>query len=796
MLHDLRYAIRTLFKTPGFAAVAVVTLALGIGANSAIFSVVNTVLFHALPYPEPERLVRVREKTKSFGYMSIAYPNFLDWSTQNKVFSSQCVVREESFTLTGTSEPERIKGVRVSNGLFATVGIHPSHGHGFLPEDDHKGAGRTVILSDGLWKRRFGGDPAAIGQAARLDGVSYSIIGVMPPEFRLPLIASDVLLPVGLDANTNRGDHSVDAAIARLKPGVSVAQAKSNLDAIARELARRYPGSNGGWELTTDGLQDSLAGEFRPAMLILFGAVGLVLLIACANVANLLLARSTARRREFAIRAALGAGRSRLARQSLVESLLLGLLGGCLGLLVASWGIDFLVSLKPADIPLAQAIRIDASVLRFTLAASIFTGLLFGLMPALESCRVALSETLKEGGRTSAGSWSRYGLRRTLVISEIALSLVLAVGAALLIKSFVNVAHVDPGFRAESVVTMRVSLPAATYSDNGKVTAFFTRLLENTGHISGMTAVGAVSNLPLANENWQTGFTVEGRPRAARAVDQEFTESALIAGDYFQAMGIPLRRGRFFNDGDKPGSPPVMIVDETMVKKYWPGEDPIGKRIFVMNDMRQVVGVVAHVKHYGLDRSARVESYFPFRQSPFEDLYIVVRTPVDPAAMSAAVRDQVHAMDKDLAVFNIRTMRTLVADSMATRRFSMMLLAVFAGLAVTLAAIGIYGVMAYTVAQRAHEMGIRMALGARAQDVRWLVVRQAMVLASIGAGAGLAVSLSATSVMSSLLFGVTATDPAVFAGVTTLMIGVALLASYMPARRATRVDPMVTLRCD
>jgi len=796
MLHDLRYAIRTLSKAPGFTAVAVVTLALGIGANSAIFSVVNTVLFHALPYPEADRLVRVQEKTKSFGYMSLAYPNFLDWSAQNKVSSSQCVVRAESFTLTGTGEPERIKGVKVSNGLFATVGVHPLHGREFLPEDDRKGAGPTAILSDGLWKRRFGGDPAVLGRAVRLDGVAYTIIGVMPPEFRLPLIASDVLVPAGLTADTNRSDHSLDAAIARLKPGVSVAQARSNLDAIARELARQYPGTNGGWELVTDGLQDSLASEFRPVMLILFGAVGLVLLVACANVANLLLARSTSRRREFAIRAALGGGRLRLARQSLVESLLLGLVGGCLGLLVASWGIDFLVSLKPADIPLAQAIRIDASVLGFTLAASIFTGLLFGLMPALDTWRVALSETLKEGGRTSAGSWSRHGLRRALVISEIALSLVLAVGAALLIKSFVKVAHVDPGFRAESVVTMRVSLPTATYPDEGKVTAFYTRLLETAGRTSGVTAVGAVSNLPLANENWQTGYSVEGRPRATRAIDQEFTESALIAGDYFRAMGISLRRGRFFNDGDKPGSQPVMIVDETMVKKYWPGEDPIGKRIFVMNGMREVVGVVGHVKHYGLDRSARVESYFPFRQSPFGDLYIVVRTPVDPAAMSAALRDQIHAMDKDLAVFNIRTMRTLVADSMSTRRFSMMLLAVFAGLAVTLAAIGIYGVMAYTVAQRSHEMGIRMALGARASDVRLLVVRQALVLAATGVGVGLVASLSTMSVMSSLLFGVTGTDPAVFGGVTILMAGVALLASYVPARRATRVDPMVTLRCE
>jgi putative ABC transport system permease protein len=737
--------------------------------------------------------VRVQEKTAGFGYMDISYPNFLDWAPQNKVFESQAVVRPESFTLMDAGEPERLKGVKVSSGLFATLGVYPARGRGFLSGDDHKGAAPTVILSDGLWKRRFGGDSSAIGRTIRLDGVGYTVVGVMPPGFKLPLIESDLMVPLGLDADMRRGNHYL-VAVARLKPGVTVAQAKTNLDAIAQAMVRQYPDSNSGWGLDVDGLQELLARELRPAMLILLGAVGVVLLIACANIANLLLARSTARRREFAIRAALGAGRARLARQSLAESLVLALAGGSLGLLVASWGVDALVSLKPEDIPLAETIRIDASVLGFTLVVSILTGLLFGLMPALESWRVRLSETLKEGGRDSAGSLARHGLRRALVISEIALSLVLAVGAALLIKSFVNVARVDPGFRPESVVTMQLALPQTLYSDDTKAVEFYSRLLEKCSRIAGAGAVGAAHNLPMTTQNSQTSFQVEGQPQPTLA-NWPYTESSIVAGTYFQAMGIPLRRGRFFSDADKAGSPPVMIIDETLAAKYFPGQDPVGKRIMVMGDKPpEVVGVVGHVKHYGLDQQARVESYFPFRQIPLRDMYLVLRTSSDPAAITAAVRNEVHAMDKDLAVDKVRTMRKLVADSMATRRFSMALLGVFAGLALTLAAIGIYGVMAYTVAQRSHEMGIRMALGAQSYDVLLLVVRQAMALAAIGVAGGLLGSFAVTRVMKSLLFGVDTTDPAVFAGISMLLISVSFFASYLPARRATRVDPMVALR--
>jgi putative ABC transport system permease protein len=793
MMNDLRYALRMLAKTPGFTAVAVLTLALGIGANSAIFSVVNTLLFHALPYPHAERLVRVQEKTAGFGYMDISYPNFLDWASRNDVFESQTVIRPDSFTLMGAGEPERIRGVKVSSGMLTTLGVNPARGRGFLPADDRKGAGPTVILSDGLWRRRFGGDSSAIGRTIRLDSVGYTVIGVMPPSFKLPLLESDLMVPLGLDADMRRGNHYL-VAVARLKSGVTVAHAKSNLDAIAQAMVRQYPDSNGGWGLDVDGLQELLARELRPAMLILLGAVGVVLLIACANIANLLLARSTARRREFAIRSALGASRARLARQSFTESLVLALAGGGLGLLVASWGIDALVSLKPEDIPLAETIRINASVLGFTLVVSILTGLLFGLTPAIESWRVRLSETLKEGGRTSAGSLSRHGLRRALVISEIALSLVLAVGAALLIKSFVNVARVNPGFRPESVVTMQLALPRTFYSDDTRAVEFFNRLLEQCSGIAGASAVGAAHNLPLTNENSQTSFLVEGQPKPTVA-NWPYTEYSIVAGNYFQAMGIPLRRGRLFADGDKVGSPPVMIVDETLAAKYWPGQDPIGKRITVLGDKPiEVVGVVGHVKHYGLDQQARVESYYPFRQIPMRDMYLVLRTSSDPAAMVAAVRREVQAMDKDLAVDKVRTMRKLVADSMATRQFSMALLSIFAGLALTMAAIGIYGVMAYTVAQRSHEMGIRMALGAQSHDVLVLVVRHAMTLAGIGVAAGLVGSFAVTRALKSLLFGVSTTDLSVFAGISMLLISVSFLASYLPARRATRVDPMVALR--
>ena len=794
MLNDIRYAVRMLAKTPGFTAVAVATLALGIGANSAIFSVVNTVLFHALPYPHAERLVRVQERTQSFGFMDISYPNFLDWAAQNKVFESQALVREGSFTLMGAGEPERLKGVKVSSGLFATLGVNPAQGRGFLPQDDQKGAGPTVILSDELWKRRFSGDAAAVGRTIRLDGIGYTIVGVMPAGFKLPILPSDLMVPVGLDADMNRGNHYL-VAIARLKRGVALEQARSNLNAIAHALEQQYPDTNSTWGLQADGLQELLAKELRPAMLVLLGAVGLVLLIACANIANLLLARATARRREFAIRSALGAGRWRLARQSLTESLVLALMGGGLGLLVASWGIDLLVSLKPDDIPLAQAIRIDASVLAFTLAVSILTGLLFGLTPALETWRVQLSETLKAGGRTSAGTLSRHGLRRALVVSEIALSLVLAIGAGLLIKSFIKVAHVDPGFRPESVVTMQLSLPEATYSDDVKTVNFYNRLLDNCSRIPGAGAVGAVQNLPMGNENSQTAFSVEDGAQPARRVDWPFTEYSMVAGNYFQAMGIPLRRGRFFSDTDKQGSPPVMIIDETLAAKYWPRKDPIGRRISVMGDKPlEVVGVVGHVKHYGLDQKARVETYYPFRQAPMHDMYLVLRTASDPAGMTAAVSNEVHAMDKDLAVDKVRTMRNVVAASMATRRFSMVLLGVFAGLALALAAIGIYGVMAYSVAQRSHEIGIRMALGAQREDVMKLVVSDSLLLCLTALLVGIPSALAATHLLSSLLYDTKTNDPVAFAAVSLLLTGVALAATYFPARRAMKVDPMVALR--
>ena len=794
MLNDLRYAVRALRKSPGFTAVAVATLALGIGANSAIFSVVNTVVFHALPYPHAERLVRVQEKTQSFGYMDISYPNFLDWAAQNTVFENQALVRPESFTLMGAGEPERIKGVKVSSGLFATLAMHPTRGRDFLPQDDRKGAGPTVILSDELWKRRFGGDAAAIGRTIRLDGTGYTIVGVMPAGFKLPLMPSDLMVPVGLDADMNRGNHYL-VAVARLKPGVTVEQVRSNLDVIARGLERQYPDTNSHWALQADGLQELLAKEFRPPMLILAGAVGLVLLIACANIANLLLTRATARRREFAIRSALGAGRWRLARQTLTESVVLALAGGGLGLLVASWGIDLLVLLKPDDIPLVQVIRIDASVLGFTLAISLLTGLLFGLTPALESWRVQLSETLKEGGRTSAGTLSRHGLRRALVVSEIALSLVLAIGAALLVRSFIRVAHVDPGFRPESVITMQLSLPEATYPDDVKTVSFYSRLLENYRRIPGAGVVGAVQNLPMAKENSQTPFSVEDQPKPERATDYPFTEYSMVAGNYFQAMGIPLRRGRFFTDSDKPGSPPVMIIDETLAAQYWPGQDPIGKHISVMgNKPLEVVGVVGHVKHYGLDQKARVETYYPFRQVPMHDMYIVLRTVSDPAAVIAAVRREVHAMDKDLAVDKVRTMGSLVNASMATRRFSMVLVGVFAGLAVLLAAIGIYGVMAYSVAQRSHEIGVRMALGAKRADVLKLVVGDSLLLCLAALLLGIPSALATARVLSSFLYDTKPNDPVVFTAVSLLLTGVALTATYIPARRAMKVDPLVALR--
>ena len=793
MLSDIRYLIRVLVKSPAFTLVAVLTLALGIGANTAIFSVVNSVLLHALPYPQAGRLVLVLENAKGFGEMATSYSNFLDWAAQNKVFESQAVVREDSFTLTGAGEPEHIRAIKGSVGIFSTMGVSPAIGRAFLPDEDRRGAGGVVILTDGLWKRRFGADPAVIGRSLRLDQKPYTVIGVMPSDFRMPMMACDLLIPVGLDADMGRWSHYL-TSVARLKPGVSMTQAQSNLNGISQALQRQYPDSNGGWSLQVQSLQGYINDQVGTALLVLLGAVGLVLLIACANIANLLLARATTRRREFAIRAALGAGRLRVVRQMLTESVLLALMGGGVGLLVASWGIDFLVSLKPADMPLAETIHLDSSMLLFTLGVSIATGLIFGITPAFESWRLDLNESLKEGGRT-AGTSSRHALRKALVVCEIALSLVLSIGAGLLIKSFINVSKVNPGFRVESVLTMELTLPKAAYSDDVKTAAFYDRLLENAKHLPGINAAGAASNLPLSSMNWETGFYIEGQPKPARASDLQYAEASVVAGDYFQTMGMRLLRGRFFSEMDRRDSPKVIIIDENLAAKYWPNQDPVGKRMFIIGgSLREVVGVVGHIKYTGLDRDTRVEVFTLFTQMPYRDMYLTFRTSGDPAAMSAAISNTVHALDKDLALYDVRTMQQLVSRSLSMRRFSVLLLVIFAGLALLLAGVGIYGVMAYSVAQRSHEMGIRMALGARAADVRGLVVRQTMQLAFIGVVIGLAAAFALTRVMSSLLFGVTATDPPVFTGISVLLVVVALLASYVPARRATRVDPIVTLR--
>ncbi|MFL6207331.1 MAG: ABC transporter permease [Pyrinomonadaceae bacterium] len=802
---DIRYGWRMLWKSPGFTLVALLTVALGIGANTALFSVVNAVLLRPLPVAQPGALVNLWGTNLQGGEPreSASFLNFADWRDQSHVFASVAAYSNTFATLTGGDAPEAIDGLTVSPELFQTLALQPVVGRAFTAQDI-QADNSPIVISQELWQRRFGARSDIIGQAITLDGRPRTVVGVLPAGFRFPFDASngkDFWTPLDPkdELNVKRGVGYLNV-IARLKPGVTLQQAQAELDTIAHRLAEQYPEHDAGRGVQIVTTYEEVVGGVRTALLVLLGAVGFVLLIACANVANLLLARATRRQREIAVRTALGATRWRIVRQLLTESLLLSLAGGVGGLLLALWGVDVLRSALPEDVPRVREIALDGRVLAFTLGVAVVTGLIFGLAPALAAARLDVNEALKESGR-DAGGWRRNRVRSFLVVAEVALSLVLLVGAGLLLKSFVRLREINPGFKPEPVLTYSVALPTAQYQTPAEQTRFFQQLLTQTASAPGVNATAAVFPLPFSGDNARGNFEIEGRPVASES-ESPNALSYIISPDYLRALGIPLREGRGFSERDTASAPHVVLINETLARRYFAGTDPVGRHLVVSSiaDLDkpktcEIIGVVGDVKHSGLDAEAEAEYYLPYQQSTLPFMTLVVRGTNDkPSALATDARAAVAQLDKDLPLTDIKPMSDWLAASVAPRRFNMLLLGGFALLALCLATVGIYGVMAYAVAQRTHEIGIRIALGAQARDVLRLVVGQGMLLTLIGLGVGLAGAFALTRVLATLLFNVKPTDPLVFAGVTLLLALVALVACYIPARRATRVDPMIALR--
>ena len=806
LFQDLRYAFRMMGGNRAFTAVAVLILALGIGANTVIFSVVNTVLLRSLPYPDQDRIVVVFESIlQRHNKEAVAPANFLDWRDQNQVFETLAAYREEDFSLTGEDRPERVSGLITTPDLFSVLGVKPILGRVFQTHEDSLGTNRVAVISRRLWELRFAADPNIIGQKLTANGESFTIVGVLPADCRFPeqsdlwipprrTVPEHVLRPT-VDMSTNRDSHYL-IAVGRLKPSVTLSQARAEMDAVASHIEQQNPNQNMGRGVSLVALNEQFVGNIRPTLLVLFGAVGFVLLIACANVANLLLARAATRQKEIAVRTALGASRWRLVRQLLTESVLLSVAGGGLGLLIALWGINPLVALVPGEVSGAKNIHIDGLVLGFTVGVSLLTGLAFGVVPAWQATRHDLNESLKEGGRGGTAGARRNYARSLLVVSEIALSLVLLIGAGLMIKSFIRLEQVNPGFETGNIVTMPLTLRANRYSDGRSRSALFQEVIAHIQSLPGVQSVAAISRLPLTAGNSSRNLTIEGQPLNG-ADDSPSADYRVISPNYFRAMGIRFSKGRDFNDRDNAEASGVVIINETMARRYWPDQDPLGKRIGVgtnSSQMMEIVGVVGDVKHFGLDSQSKAEVYVPYFKDPWPFMTVVVRSTGDPAILAGAMRSEVWAVDKDLPVPDIKTMDQLLSRSVSRPRFNTLLLGIFAAVALVLSAAGVYGVMSYSVTQRTHEIGIRMALGATQSDVLRLVVSQGMRLLLIGVGTGLGAAFALTRVLTSLLFGVGATDPATFVIISALLTAVALLACYVPARRAMKVDPMVALR--
>jgi len=798
-----------LIKRQGFTVIVVRTLALGIGANTTIFSAIDAVLLNPLPYKDPERLMVVWETNKQLGpemwdRNESAIGNFLDWRSRNQIFDQLGALFDTDMNLTGVGEPQRIQSCVVTTNFFQVLGVQPMLGRSFLPEAETPASPFTVIISHDLWQRQFGSDPNVINKSLTLNAHQVAVIGVMPPGFELQFPITrhvDMWVPMVIDVADpdyhDRGNNFL-YTVGRLKQGVSQEQAQTEMNLIAAQLQQQYPETNAEKGVRVVPLHKQLVGNVQSYLYMLFAAVGFLLLIACANVAGLLLARVTARHREVAIRIAVGASRWRLIRQLLTESVILSALSGLLGLLIAYGGVKLLVSLTPSEVPRLHEIGLHVPVFLWTLAISVLTGVLFGLAPAVQASRPDLNTALKESSGRNPGSFQGSGLRNLLVVSEVAVALLLLVGAGLMTRSFLRLQQVDPGFEATNVVSMNIALPTSKYRQQ-QVMTFYDQLFERVKNLPGVKSVAGINPLPLGNSNASSRFVVEGAPFVALA-DRPFAGVRVITPDYFQTMSIPQLKGRSFTEQDREKTPNVIIVNEALASRYWPNQDPIGKRLGFFEEApgkqewREIVGVVGNVKSKALEIEVMPEAYFPYRQVPENFMNLVVLTASDAVSMVPAIRNQVLSVDKDQPVSDIMTMEQRLAKSVAAKRFVMSLLGAFSILALGLAAVGIYGVMAYLVTQRTQEIGVRMALGAQKRDVLRLVVGKGMVLAIVGTAIGLVASLALTRLMRSLLFEVTPTDWLTFVIVSVVLLTVALLACYIPARRATKVDPLVALR--
>jgi len=807
LVQDLRYALRSLAKAPGFTAVTLFTLALGIGANSAIFSVVNGVLIRPLPYPEPGRLAVIRETYAGDEQGSVSGANFIDWKARTHQFASLAAWRGIAVTLLGTGEPEEMPAALVSADFFRTLGVAPMLGRGLLPGED-QGQGSVAVIGETLWRTRFGAESGILGRTLDLSGTPYTIIGVAPASLVYPG-RTQLWLPLGFGVGraNDRDSHSYDV-VGRLKPGATLAGAQDDMSAVARTLASEYPATNTGRGAKVITFADEEVGSVRPALWLLLGAVAFVLLIACANVANLSLARASTRAREVAVRAALGAGRGRLIQQALAEAVVLAVLGGLLGLLVATWSVDALVALHPRGIPRLSDISIDGRVLGFTLVVSLGVGLAFGLVPALAVTRHDPADSFRGEGRGTSGGPSAGRFRAGLVVTQIALALVLLAGAALLIVSVRRLAEVDPGFRPAGAASFQFNVSSAKYQSADAQRGFVARVLDRLRAIPGASHAGAVYFLPLGDGNTQGDVSVEGEPPAAPG-HERYAGYRIVMGEYLESMGISLRRGRPLRQSDAGGERLVAVVNQAFVRSFFGGRDPLGQRVTFGSptdkpEWREIVGVVGDVHHDGLSASPRPEIYVPAAQltpefwTIFETLPIsfVVRSALTPESLFPAIKAAVHDVDPEQAITRLRPISELVTDAVARYRFSMLLLTVFGGVALCLAAVGVYGVMAYTVSQRTRELGIRLALGARAASVRHLVLRRGLGMAAAGIGLGLGGALALTRLLASQLFDVSPSDPAIIAAAAATLALVSVVACLVPAVRATKVDPVVALRSE
>jgi predicted permease len=811
LVKDVRFAFRMIRKTPGFALVVVLTLALGIGANTALFSVVNGVLLSPLPYPHPDELVALHESKMNFLSGSISYPNFRDWQRNNHTFAAMAVMRRSGFTLTGRGDAEQIRAELVTSDFFRILGVRPLAGRTFATGEDEIGAAPLVLVSEGFWTRKLDASPAAVGQSLTLDGRDYSIVGIIPAAFDLPLPGfrvTDVYVPIGQWSNTSLNIRTAGLGIhgvGRLKAGVSIEQARADMATVTRNLAVAYPEANKGVGTTMVPLTDAVVGSVRPFLLVLVGAVAFVLLIACANVSNVSLARAISRRREFAVRVALGASSARVVRQLVTESVVLALAGGALGLLAATWGTRAALAALPAALPRASEVHLDPRVVIFTVGVSILAGVLFGLAPAWRAARPDIHETLKEGGRGSGGG--RHRTQAAFVIVETALAVVLLVGAGLMVRTLVRLWNVNPGFRVDNILTFGVNLPAARGRSLDAIRAADRQLHDAIASTPGVAAASlSWGAFPMSGDD-EDVFWLDGQPKPESMNDMLWSLRYIVEPDYLSAMGIPLQRGRFFSAQDDEHGPRVAVIDEVFARKFFPNQDPIGRKVNIDDGALQIVGIIGHVYQWGLDhddtQTVRAQLYRPFMQMADSamkatpaGMSVVVHSRAAMTDLLANIRQSTARLGGDCVIYGAETMEEIIARSLAARRFTMALFGVFALAALALASIGIYGVLSHLVAQRTHEIGVRMALGAQPASVAKLVIGEGLALALIGVGLGVVAAFGLTRLMASLLYGVSPVDPPTFAAVGLLLVVVALAACWVPARRATRADPLIALRSD